>query len=60
MNMMKVVILYDLEINAILQRKVLNDYQVVVKIENLKAGLYLYQIVKNEQLLQNGNIIVKN
>ena len=53
-------ILYNLESEVVLQEKVLNFNQTKVKLENLKAGIYLYRITENEQMLQNGKIIIKN
>lgn len=53
-------ILYNLESEVVLYKKVLNFSQEKVNIENLKAGLYLYRITESSKLLQNGKIIIKN
>jgi hypothetical protein len=47
-----VFILYNLKSEVIMRRK-------IIKTNNLKEGLYLYRIIDNNLLEQNGKIIIK-
>jgi len=54
-----VFVLCNLESEVIIQRKIINFNPSVINITNLKDGLYLYRIIDNDQLVQNGKIIIK-
>ncbi len=51
--------LYNLENKAVIRRGIIDFNPLVINITNLKDGLYLYRIIDNQELAQNGKIIVK-
>ncbi|MCD4732462.1 MAG: T9SS type A sorting domain-containing protein, partial [Bacteroidales bacterium] len=54
-----VFILYNLKSEILIQREIINFNPSVINITNLKDGLYLYRIIDNSDLVQNGKIIIK-
>lgn len=51
--------LYNLENKIILRKEIINYNPLNINIINLKDGLYLYRIIENNELKQNGKIVIK-
>jgi len=51
--------LYNLENKTILRQEIINYNPLNINIINLKDGLYLYKIIENNELKQNGKIVIK-
>ena len=51
--------LYNLESEVIIQKRMINFNTTAINISNLKEGLYLYRIIDNTDMVQNGKVIIK-
>lgn len=53
-------ILFNLKGEIVFRKKVINQSQFEVNTTNLKEGYYLFKIIENDRLVQNGKLIIKN
>lgn len=52
-------VMYNLRSEIILEERLIDFNNMLMNIDNLKEGLYLYRIIDNNGLVQNGKIIIK-